>query len=177
MQTIAAFGFFIDLDVGETFGTIDSDELRISVDFGTWHATVFVRTAGHAQTDHATAFHIRSAREHFEIDIFHHVSQLGEFELNTHVRFVGAVFRHRGGEIHHRERIRQIDVECVLEGLANHAFKQIADFLFGHERSFAIDLGKFRLTISTQVFVAEAFGDLIVTIEVGHHQQLLEQLR
>ena len=44
----------------------------------------------------------------------------------------------------------------------------------GHERSFHIDLSKFRLTVSTQVFVTEAFNDLIVTVKTGHHQQLFE---
>ena len=47
----------------------------------------------------------------------------------------------------------------------------------GHERSFHIDLSKFRLTVSTQVFVTEAFNDLIVAVKAGHHQQLFEQLR
>jgi hypothetical protein len=33
------------------------------------------------------------------------------------------------------------------------------------------------LAVSTQVFVAEAFGDLVVVVKTRHHQQLLEQLR
>ena len=53
--------FFIDLDVGKTFGTVDGDELRVRVDFGTWHTAVFVRTTRYAQTDHATAVHVGCA--------------------------------------------------------------------------------------------------------------------
>jgi hypothetical protein len=45
------------------------------------------------------------------------------------------------------------------------------------KRGFAIDLREFRLTVGAQVFVAEALDDLVVAVEVGDHQQLLEQLR
>ena len=38
-------------------------------------------------------------------------------------------------------------------------------------------MGEFGLAVGTQVFVAEALGDLVVTVETRHHQQLFEQLR
>ena len=41
----------------------------------------------------------------------------------------------------------------------------------------AIDLGKFRLAVIAQIFIAEAAGDLIVAIDAAHHQHLLEELR
>ena len=42
---------------------------------------------------------------------------------------------------------------------------------------FDINLGKLRLPVGTQVFVAETLGDLVIAIHTGHHQQLLEKLR
>ena len=41
----------------------------------------------------------------------------------------------------------------------------------------AVDLGKFRLTIGTQILVAEALHHLEVPVDTGDHQQLLVGLR
>ena len=38
-------------------------------------------------------------------------------------------------------------------------------------------MGELRLTVSPQVFVTETFGDLVIAVKTGHHQQLFEQLR
>ena len=38
-------------------------------------------------------------------------------------------------------------------------------------------MGEFGLAVGTQIFIAEAFGDLVIAVETGHHQQLFEQLR
>ena len=40
-----------------------------------------------------------------------------------------------------------------------------------------VELGEVGLAIGAQVLVAEAAGDLVVALEAGDHQQLLEQLR
>ena len=48
-------------------------------------------------------------------------------------------------------------------------------FLF-YERHFAIDLSKFGLAVCPEVFVAETFYYLEVTVEARDHQQLLECL-
>ena len=45
------------------------------------------------------------------------------------------------------------------------------------ESHLDIDLGKFRLTVSAQVFVAEAADDLVITVEAADHQKLFEELR
>ena len=67
--------------------------------------------------------------------------------------------------------------QIVLENLFCHAFGDVHDFVFVQERSFQVDLGEFGLAVGAQVFVAEAFGDLVVAVETGHHQKLLEELR
>jgi len=173
LQAIAAQRDFVDLDVGQALGAVDRDELGVGVDLGTRHGGA----ARHPQTDHAAAFHVGRAGKYLEIDILHHRGQVGEFELDAHIRLVGAVHRHRGGVIHHRKRIGQFDVQAVLEHQPDHAFEHVADFLLAQERGLAVDLGKFRLAVGAQIFVAEAFGNLVVAVEVGHHQQLFEQLR
>ncbi len=173
LQAVTALGLLVDLDVGQALGAVDGDELGVGVDFRTRHRTAL----RHAQADHAAAFHVGGAVEDLELDRLHQFGQFGELELDAHVRLVRTVHAHGGGEVHHRERVRQVDVGGVLEDDAHHVFEQVTDFLFGQERGFAVDLGEFRLAVGAQVFVAEALGDLVVTVEVGDHQQLLEQLR
>ncbi len=64
-----------------------------------------------------------------------------------------------------------------MEGAADHALEHRADLFLGEERGFDVDLRELGLAVGAQVFVAEALGDLVVAVEAGHHQQLLEQLR
>ena len=46
-----------------------------------------------------------------------------------------------------------------------------------YERHFAVNLCKFGLTVSAEVFIAEALHDLEVAVKTRHHQQLLQRLR
>ena len=55
--------------------------------------------------------------------------------------------------------------------------EHVANVLLAQERGFNIDLGEFGLAVGAQVFVAETFGDLVITVVTGHHQELLEELR
>ncbi len=64
----------------------------------------------------------------------------------------------------------------VLEHLGDHALEDGADFFFVQERGFAVDLRELGLAVSAQVFVAEALGDLVVTVVASHHQHLLVEL-
>ncbi|MNZ34097.1 hypothetical protein D3C78_514670 [compost metagenome] len=70
----------------------------------------------------------------------------------------------------------ELDVQHFLEQLAHHLLGDLDDVAFFQEAGLDVDLGEFRLAVGTQVFVAEALGDLVVAIEAGDHQQLLEQL-
>ena len=45
------------------------------------------------------------------------------------------------------------------------------------EGGLDVQLREFRLAVGAQVLVAEAAHDLVVAVEAGHHQQLLEDLR
>ena len=61
--------------------------------------------------------------------------------------------------------------------MLDHALEHVTDVLLGQEGSLDINLGELGLAICTQVFIAEALGDLVVAVKAGHHEQLLEQLR
>ena len=58
-----------------------------------------------------------------------------------------------------------------------HGLDQAHDILAIHERHLQVKLRELRLAVGAQVFVAEAAGNLEITLEAGHHQQLLELLR
>ena len=86
LQTVAAFGHFVDLDPGQAFGTVDFDELGVAIDFTT---TDFGAT-WNAQCHHAASWGSGGGAEHFEVDIAHDVGQFSEFEFHTQVGLVGA---------------------------------------------------------------------------------------
>ncbi len=51
------------------------------------------------------------------------------------------------------------------------------DVLDVDERHLDVELGELRLPVGAEVLVAVAAGDLVVALQAGDHQQLLEQLR
>ena len=83
---------------------------------------------------------------------------------------------HGLGVLHHGVR-RQVHVDGVLEDRADHSLEHRPDLVFGQEAGLDIDLCELGLAIGAQILVTEALGDLVVPIEAGHHEQLLEELR
>ena len=84
---------------------------------------------------------------------------------------------HGFGVAQAREGFWQIGIDRFLEDGAQEIFHDPGDFRFVEEGGFNINLGEFGLTIGAQILIAEALGDLVVTVEAGNHQQLLEKLR
>ena len=50
-------------------------------------------------------------------------------------------------------------------------------FHFVYETHLDVDLSKFGLTVCAKVFVAEAFGNLKISVEARNHQKLFIELR
>ena len=61
--------------------------------------------------------------------------------------------------------------------MAGHILEELKHIFLLYKRHLTVDLGELWLTISTQVLITEALGNLEVTIETADHQQLLEGLR
>ncbi|RMQ30068.1 hypothetical protein ALQ08_05043 [Pseudomonas syringae pv. delphinii] len=172
LQAFRPLRALVDLDVGQTFGAVDADELGVIVDLAACHAG----SARYTQCGNTPFRIVGRTAEHLE---FHSVELIGDvyqFQRVAQVRLVGTVATHGLFEGHVRE-ITELQVQNFLEQLANHLLGQTNDVFLVEEAGLDVDLGEFRLTVSTQVFVAEALGDLVVAVEAGHHQQLLEQLR
>ena len=56
-------------------------------------------------------------------------------------------------------------------------FRQLHDIFTLDERHLQVQLGELGLAVAALVFVSETAGDLEITLDAGHHQQLLQLLR
>src|SRR5438045_4608841 len=61
--------------------------------------------------------------------------------------------------------------------MAHQLFHEFHDLILREERGLDVELGELRLAVGAQILIAEAAHDLVVAIEPGNHQQLLEDLR
>ena len=105
------------------------------------------------------------------------IGHVDQFQIDAQIGLVGTVAAHRLGVRHARELRGQFHPDHVAEHMPHHVFGQVLHIALGHPRKFHVELGEFQLAVGAQRFVAEAAGDLVIAIETGHHQNLLEQLR
>ena len=100
-----------------------------------------------------------------------------EFHIEADVRFVAAIVIHSVVPAHSRNRVRDGHVQHILEKSPHHSLEGVEHVFLLHEGHFAVDLGEFRLAVSSEVLVTETAHDLEVAVVTGHHKQLLEGLR
>ena len=115
--------------------------------------------------------------ENREAVTFHNVHQLHELHTEAQVGLVAAIVLHGLGPRHTQERLRQLHAADGLEEVFRHAFEEVDNIVLLDERHLTVDLRELWLTIGAQVLIAEALGNLEVTVESGHHQQLFQRLR
>ena len=163
----------VNFDVSQASGAVNRYESRVSINFTTGQR----RTTRNAQGGDTTVGAIGDVGKDLERNVLDRIGDFNQFHRNAQIRLVRAEAPHGIGVRDAREGVRQIDVDRFLEHVTDQVFHDLRDLGFVQERSFDIDLGKFRLTVSAQVFVTKTLGQLIVTVEASHHQQLLEQLR
>src|SRR6218665_1027435 len=60
--------------------------------------------------------------------------------------------------------------------MSGHSFENFQNVFLFYKRHFAVNLGKFWLTVCTQIFVTETFYDLEISIHSTNHQELFESL-
>src|SRR3989441_860991 len=173
LHAVAALGDVVELDPGEALRAVDADEFRIRVDL----AARELAALRDEQSCHAMAHGVGRAREHFEIHGLHRFGELGELEGHAQVGLVRAVFAHGVRVAHDRKRIGQGDAEHLLEYRPEHAFENGTDLRLAQEGGLAVDLREFGLAVGAQVLIAEALGDLVITVVSRDHEELLEQLR
>ena len=95
------------------------------------------------------------------------------FESETKVRLVRTVAFQRLVVGQMRERPRDTRTH-QREELFHQAFDNFEQRLALRERHLDIHLGKLRLAVGAEIFIAEAANDLKVTVHPADHQELLE---
>ena len=103
-----------------------------------------------------------------------HVDKL---HAKAQVRLIRTVLIHGIIPGHAAERNLQFLSKSIFKDIGNEVFCQRHNVVFVDEGHFHIKLGKFRLTVGAQVFIAEAAGNLEVFFHAGYHENLLKQLR
>ena len=124
--------------------------------------------------DQSAAF--RRLAKDTQLGAAHQVGHVGELEPEARVGTIRAVAPHRLGVSHAREGARHFEA-AQRESGGEQLFDQLVDVLGAHERRFDVDLRELRLAVGAQILVAKAAHDLVVAVEAGDHEQLLEELR
>jgi len=114
------------------------------------------------------------AAEHFEFRRPDEVSNIRKFHIETKIRFIRTIILH--GIVPGNPVNGQLDfmAQDSLEDIVHHLFRKLLDIFLAHEGHFHVELGEFRLAVSTQIFISEAFSNLEIAVHAGNHEQLLE---
>ena len=112
-----------------------------------------------------------------EAGVGQNVAEVLQLKAKTDIGLVRAEAIH-GFLIRHTDKVLfHIDVVELTHQIFDKAFVHSDNIVLHHKGHFGVDLGKFRLTVCTEVLIAVATGDLEITVKAGEHQQLLIQLR
>ena len=120
---------------------------------------------------------IDDVAEDFEVRILDKFCNVGELHVEAQVRLIRAVVCHGVVPSHAMNRELDVVAQRFFEDVVYHLFDEGQDFFLVHEGHFHVELSKFRLAVGAQVFIAEAAGDLVITVHTGNHEQLFKNLR
>ncbi len=95
----------------------------------------------------------------------------------SEIGLVCAVAEHGLVVRHARKRDGELDVYALSPDRLNHSLHQADDELLVREGHLHVELRDLLDTVGTQVLVPEAHGDLVVPVEAGNDEKLLENLR
>ncbi len=163
----------VDLDVGQALAAVLGRVRGVLVDLLARQRGA----AGDAQRGHAAVGVIGRSAEHRELAVLDQLGHVDQLQRDAQVRLVRTVAAHGLGPGHARELGIELDVDDLLEDRADHAFDEVLHVALAHEGELHVQLGELQLAVRAQGLVAEAARDLVVAVEAGHHQDLLEQLR
>ena len=93
------------------------------------------------------------------------VHQFDKLHAETQVGLVTTIILHGVCPWHALERFCQLNATQFLEQILGHSLEEFDHIVLLHKRHFAVNLCKFRLTVSTQVLVTETFGNLEIAVE------------
>ena len=157
---------FAEDHVGKALGSTLTCPILPSVELTT-------RRGGTALEDHGT--HVRGL-EHAERRVLEVLGQFHQRVAEAQVRLVGAVLVHR--ILPRDARQRQLDL--IAGGLPDGGDDLLSHghhIFLVHVGHLHIELSELGLTVGAEVLITVAAGELVVTLDTGDHEQLLEELR
>ena len=107
---------------------------------------------------------------------FDSCGKLFEFHPKAEVGLIRTVICHSFSVWKPFERFFEFDSPDLPEKKFCEPLECVEYIVSFNERHFAVDLGEFRLSVCSQVLIAETFHNLEVFIEACNHKQLLESL-
>ena len=162
----------VDCEVCEPLRAVALHELGVLIDVLTRH----LRLALDIQALDHTAI-LRACGEHAEATVLHHLGDIVEQHLKTHIRLIGAVLVHRVDPWHPHDWKFNVYIAHLLEDVLQQTLIDLDDIIDVHEAKLHIHLGELRLTIGTEVLITVAACELEVAVEAGYHEELLQELR
>ena len=163
---------FVYNDPSQTFCSVCFYEFNQRVDFLSGEGTAaFCIDCSYAAACFQCGF------EYNEFCATNHIGDVFQFHAETYVGFIGTETFHSFCISHSGQRQLDVNVHQVFEYLLHHSFVDVHDIFDIYEGQFHVNLCKFRLSVCSQVFVTEAFCDLVVSVHTGYHQELFVQLR
>ena len=99
-----------------------------------------------------------------------------ELHAKSNIGLVVTVTLHSLIVTHSRKRLR-IDTVNSLEQMGCEPLESVQYIFLSNERHLAIDLCKFGLSVSPQVFISKALDQLKILVKAPDHKQLLKGLR
>ena len=106
-----------------------------------------------------------------------YVHQLHELHAEAQVGLIRTEATHRLMPRHLLQLGGKFYATNLFEQMTGHILEHLNNVFLVDERHLAVYLRELRLTVSTQVLIAEALGYLEIAVEAAHHQQLLQRLR
>mgnify|MGYP002341754989 CR=1 FL=1 len=115
--------------------------------------------------------------KHREAMSLHDIHQFDKLHAETQIRLVASVIFHSVLPCHAQERLFYLDSSNCLEEMFCHSFKCFNHILLLNKTHLAINLGKLRLAVCTQILITETLHDLEIAVKTRNHQKLFQCLR
>ena len=112
-----------------------------------------------------------------ELRSLHSLREIGDLHAKAQIGLIGAKAVHRFGVGEARQRSLQLLAHHITEKAHKEAFGNIENVIDIDKGHFEVDLREFRLTVRTEILVAEAACELDVAVIARDHQELLVDLR
>ena len=163
---------FLELNIRKALGAVTLGESDQSIDLLSGHAALPLDI----DAAHGAALHSSCVCKYGKAAVLYNIRDIGQLHIEAGIGLVRAVVVHGVDPLHSGKGKLDVDAECLLSYILDQSLIDINDVVYVDKGQFHIGLRELRLSVSAQVLVAEALGDLEISVKARAHQKLLEQL-